>query len=496
MPGPKRGNQHKPCHEYVVIGPLIQRYFDMGMNDHEILTQLVERHIDLSRYGLGIHTLKKMCQQLGLKSTRQQGHTIETATEAIQRVRACYPKAGMRDMRLHTFREEGLKISRKVMEEYFKTYEPEGVKQRKARRLKRQRFWAAGVNDIWAINQHNKLKRFLLYLHTGVEPYSGMILWLRVWWTNKNPRLILQYYLDAVQQYGGMPLVTQSDPGSENYGVANGHTMGHHMVDPTLEGVEDLLDEGLNQGWYDLNEPLDMRVIVSYMLILLLFRWLLIPWLQGELDAWRDSHNMTSKHANKNKILPHGRPQLIFEAPRMFDIPALDEIRNEFTPADDPVFLLVPCAFDNLSHSIYASIGQPTIVRSTIWGIYAQMLVQIRHTYSTHPSPDLQAACESSLVNQDFGPGSPIIPLTAGLWELCNGNTIIGPGFTHPEDSIDGLITGGSCFNELCGDRQTMDNYPALFDLEDNTAALEANEMAMVCGQFSDNELDAVTEDE
>ncbi|KAF8584518.1 hypothetical protein K439DRAFT_1238577, partial [Ramaria rubella] len=362
-------------------------------------------HIDLSRYGLGIRTLKKMCQQLGLKSTRQQGHTIETATEAIQRVRACYLKAGMRDMRLHTFREEGLKISRKVMEEYFKTYKPEGVKQRKARHLKRKRFWAAGVNDIWAINQHNKFKCFLLYLHTGVEPYSGMILWLRVWWKNKNPRLILQYYLDAVQQYGGMPLVTQSDPGSENYGVANGHTMGHHMVDPTLEGtpqhhwmrqhnnikpeitwsqlhlcftpgVEDLLDEGLNQGWYDLNEPLDM----------LLFRWLFIPWLQGELDAWRDSHNTTSKRANKNKILPHGRPQLIFEAPRMFDsldfkIPlpqtALDEIRNKFTPADDPVFLLVPCAFDNLAHSIYASIGQPTIVCSTIWGIYTQMLVQI-----------------------------------------------------------------------------------------------------------------------
>ncbi|KAF8586982.1 hypothetical protein K439DRAFT_1646012 [Ramaria rubella] len=282
-------------------------YYDMGMNDKEILTQLHDRHLDLSEYGLAcsrICTLRKMCHQLGLQSIRKQAHTIE--------MQAQYPKAGMHDMRLHTFCEEGLKISRRVMEEYFRTYEPNGIKERRAWRLK------------------------------CVEPYSGMILWLRVWWTNKNPRLILHYYLNAVQEYGGMPLVTQSDPGTENYGVANGHTTGRHMVDPSLEGtqqhrwmrdhnnvkpeitwsqlhhhftpgVEDLLDNGLNKGWYDPSDPLDIYTSS------LLFCWLFIPWLQGELEAWKDSHNMTPKCADKNKILPHSHPQLIFEALTMFD---------------------------------------------------------------------------------------------------------------------------------------------------------------------------------
>jgi hypothetical protein len=31
-----------------------------------------------------------------------------------------------------------------------------------------------------------------------------------------------------------MPLVTQSDPGSENNGIANGHTLLCHMQDPAL----------------------------------------------------------------------------------------------------------------------------------------------------------------------------------------------------------------------------------------------------------------------
>jgi hypothetical protein len=83
------------------------------------------------------------------------------------------------------------------------TYEPEGLSERKARRLKRKRFWAAGVNDIWAIDQHDKWQRFGLRLHTGIEPYSGFILWIKIWWSNSNPRLILHYYAEAALKYKG-----------------------------------------------------------------------------------------------------------------------------------------------------------------------------------------------------------------------------------------------------------------------------------------------------
>jgi hypothetical protein len=34
-----------------------------------------------------------------------------------------------------------------------------------------------------------------------------------------------------------VPLVTQSDPGSENYGIANAQTVLHHLHDPTLSGT-------------------------------------------------------------------------------------------------------------------------------------------------------------------------------------------------------------------------------------------------------------------
>ena len=93
---------------------------------------------------------------------------------------------------------------RTVMREYFVTHEPHLLRQRKVNCLQRRRFWAAGVNDIWAVNQHDKWLRFGLALHTGIEPFSGHILWMKVWHSNRNPQLILSYYLETVEGFGRM----------------------------------------------------------------------------------------------------------------------------------------------------------------------------------------------------------------------------------------------------------------------------------------------------
>ena len=78
----------------------------------------------------------------------------------------------------------------------------------------------------------------------------------------------------------GVPIITQSDPGTENYGVANTHTIIRHRLDPSLAnsmqhrfapghnnilseirwsafrrdfapGFEDELQKGVDCGWYN-----------------------------------------------------------------------------------------------------------------------------------------------------------------------------------------------------------------------------------------------------
>jgi hypothetical protein len=95
-----------------------------------------------------------------------------------------------------------LELCRNLIVEYFKVYESDLVRERKARRLKRRRYWSAGVNDLITVDQHNKWKRFGLTFHLGEDPFPGVIQWLRVWHNNNNPKLVLSYYLDWAEPLG------------------------------------------------------------------------------------------------------------------------------------------------------------------------------------------------------------------------------------------------------------------------------------------------------
>jgi hypothetical protein len=46
------------------------------------------------------------------------------------------------------------------------------------------------------------------------------------------------------------------------------------------------------------------------------FRWVAIPWLQAEADTYLYNHNTTMRRKNKNKVLPHGIPDIMFDKPR------------------------------------------------------------------------------------------------------------------------------------------------------------------------------------
>jgi hypothetical protein len=52
----------------------------------------------------------------------------------------------------------------------------------------------------------------------------------------------------------------------------------------------------------------------------MLFRWVFIPWIQAELDEWRQRINNTKKRAVRDKILPHGAPNAIHALPEKYNV--------------------------------------------------------------------------------------------------------------------------------------------------------------------------------
>ena len=93
---------------------------------------------------------------------------------------------------------------RPLVAAFLRHVEPEAVEQRKRKRFRRRRFWSAGVMEYWSIDQHDKWGRFGLWLHLGTDPFTGRLEWLKIWWCNRNARLLMDYYLEAARKVGGM----------------------------------------------------------------------------------------------------------------------------------------------------------------------------------------------------------------------------------------------------------------------------------------------------
>ena len=164
-------------------------------------------------------------KKLSLLKAKQQSHTLDTIHEAMKAVRVRFPRAGAQEFASHLFAEHAMCVSRydrhfkffchgpqltefnthsHLIVNWFRIFEPDLIRQRKARNLKRRRFWAAGVNDMLAVDQHDKWKRFGLALHTGIDPFSGRTHWIKVYWTNNNPKVVVSYYFTFIKEGGCM----------------------------------------------------------------------------------------------------------------------------------------------------------------------------------------------------------------------------------------------------------------------------------------------------
>ena len=136
-----------------------------------------------------------------------------------------------------------------------------------------------------------------------------------------------------------IPLITQSNPGIKNFGIANVQAMLHQKYDPRLIGMlqhrwicskknikpeitwsqlhchftpgfEAKLEEGMQQGWYDTNNTLQLWVSLvewwcwcfDIYVFSMIFHWVFIPWLQYELDRYCDHVNNMAKHCDCFKV--------------------------------------------------------------------------------------------------------------------------------------------------------------------------------------------------
>lgn len=113
------------------IAPHILTYWKMRKTDIEILRLLKAVHIDQNLHGIGyvpvlsllgalqtqfpncrMTSYKAIRKRLGLLSTRQQSHTLETIYDAMISLQKRFPKAGAHDMKSLLFHQMGMSVPR------------------------------------------------------------------------------------------------------------------------------------------------------------------------------------------------------------------------------------------------------------------------------------------------------------------------------------------------------------------------------------------------
>ncbi|THH10132.1 hypothetical protein EW146_g8470 [Bondarzewia mesenterica] len=375
-------NQHNPCPPENLLRPILTYYYNLRKSDKDI-AELVAGHFDLDLYGLSPSSVKRYRNKWGLLGTRKQSHSLESIGPYVQKIRKRFPARGARKI----------------------------------------------TDALWVQYRMRALR---------TEVHSGYINWVKIWRTNRNPRLITKYYIDAARKIRGVPLVTQSDLGSENYGIVNAHTTVRRRLDPSLTetlqhrwmrksknvkpeilwsilrhdfspGFEDILQMGFDNGWYDPDNELESLV----------FLWLAVPWLQAELDTWVHQQNQTARRANRNKILPHGIPDLIMRRPQLFQSldfkiivsnEVLNEIEQEYAPPDNPVFDLVPRAFEDRARQLYTALGELDVTSESFWTVYRSLLEEFRNMpYDPEIAEAVQLA--ATYTNNNDNDHIPLLPL-------------------------------------------------------------------------------------
>ena len=160
------------------------RYFEGGVTYTEILEFLRVRH----GYDMSLSALKRWLREKGMRKCPLEA-ILNDKSDIFEAVRDELSGSGadIDYRRIHKPLKSKGYICRDDVRQIVKQLDPDSVKLRKRKRLYRRRYVADGLNFVWHLDGHDKLKPFGFSIHGCIYGFSRYLIWLEVASSNKKP---------------------------------------------------------------------------------------------------------------------------------------------------------------------------------------------------------------------------------------------------------------------------------------------------------------------
>ena len=219
----------------------LDKYVKQGLQRCEIL-DFVER--DFSQYPWSIRTLDRRLRHFQIYYNDNTVEVEDVTAAVANELSGAGKLLGYRAMHKKIRQEYDIKASREQVYLVMQELDPDGLQARGDIGTKKQRkkgnFTSMGSNWVHSLDGHDKLmgyqnSTYPLAIYGCLDTASRKILWLRVWVSNSDPKLIGRWYLEYLFQTRVISAMLRVDRGTETGTMATMHAFlrrHHGDMDP------------------------------------------------------------------------------------------------------------------------------------------------------------------------------------------------------------------------------------------------------------------------
>ncbi|CAH0555036.1 unnamed protein product [Brassicogethes aeneus] len=220
--------------------------------------------------------------------------------------------------------------------ELLRTLDPDGVRLRQRRRLRRRQYYNKGPNFLWHTDCYYKLKPFGICITGCIDGFSRYIIWLKAGPNTNGPSVIAYHFMQTVTIKGGCPQTLRADLGTENVIIERiqtnlklerpdalshlpGFLYGTSHANQRIEAWWSTLRKHHSQFWLNVFHTLkDEGSFSGGLMDKSLIQFCFLDIIKEELDTVVLEWNTHRIARSRNSIAPYGRPFMMYNRPQDF----------------------------------------------------------------------------------------------------------------------------------------------------------------------------------